>query len=224
LSPPRKRNLSTGVLARSLYLVSWSEACRHVIAYWIFVLSILLVIDIFMLPLLERVTTVSVVVYVLLRSLTFAVLSSERVASEVAERLRINLDVLKILGESKEYVRLANAVVIGSVAIMLFLISVIIMFSDFMHGIIAADLILIGIVMLNVALNALLIRPKCLAFVASSFASLAVLYVILIPLLYGELTVSMMAISLVCSDAFAILGLNVMGVQTCLDATKSSRS
>ena len=216
--------MTTGVLARSLYLVSWSEACRHVISYWIFVLSLILVMDILMLPLLESGNVIIMSSYVLLRSLVYIILSVEAIASRIAYRLRINLDAIHVLKDSEEYIRLTSALTLSSIIIMLVLMSIVLTFSNVFHGVVAADLILMGIVLLNVALSAILIRPKCLAFVASASASLAVIYVLLIPILYGEFTASMMAIALVCSDALAILGLNVAGVPTCLDATRSSES
>jgi len=217
--------MSAGVLARSLYLVSRSETCRQVTAYWIFTLSVLLIIDILMLPLLEGLTNmIALTSYVLIRSLTFIILSFEPVASRVAYRIRINLDMLKALGESEEYERLSNAIVVTSIMIMMLIIVLLVVFSEYLRGAVAFELILIGIVLLNVALDAILIRPKFLAFVAAVSASLAAIYAIMIPFLYGELSASMMSLILVCSDAFAILGLNVAGVPTCLDATKSSES
>jgi len=217
--------MSTGVLARSLYLVSRSETCRHVAAYWIFVLSVLLIIDILMLPLLESlINVVALTSYVLVRSLMFIILSFEPVANWIAYRIRINLESLKVLGENEEYERLSNVIVLSSIMIMMLTIILLIAFGEYLRGVVAFELILVGIVLLNVALDAILIRPKFMAFVTAVSASLAVIYAILIPFLYGEISATMMSLILVCSDAFAILGLNVAGVPTCLGATKSSES
>ncbi len=209
-----------GTFTRSVLYISKSELYRQVTAYWTFVISLVLVLDALVLPLLQASVKASIA-YMAARVAILVLLSWDLVASYISTYLRINLDAMKVLEswDNKEFERLCTALTYFGIAFAAVALAVAVYVSSLSKAL-ALEMLMLSILSLSIGLLAILIKPKCLGFITSISASLAIVYVLLMPFVYGEIDVPMMSLAMVCSDAFAILGMNLAGVTTCLDATK----
>ena len=199
-------------MARALKEVAKREMCVQISTYWLFALSMILLFDIIMEPLVEANIKV-ILPYIIIRIIMLVALSSEYAIRTFSYIIGINWTYEKKLEESEgveRYYRLFLVVLV--------LLSALLLLVSYYGGAAPLAYLTLAEILSNSALLALLIRPKSIAIAAATTSLLASLEIIMMSLILGP-RANLLTTFFSLSDALAMIGSLLLGVPLCEDVT-----